>query len=171
MSYRNRFRVGEPPLGASKGYRVLHYLWTVVALHAAVHSLCSNDALPELLKDIKFGLVQVPRSPSSVLTLGEISKEFFIRFPDMIQDRHVVLNTLKDGYSEKGCDSDNMFFDCVHPEAALIGLLNYYKHYSAQADQDVELENPQRMQQIVQPVRSFHPSCILQLTFRGAGGS
>ena len=41
----------------------------------------------------------------------------------------------------------------VHPEAALMGLLNHYNHYSEQADQG---EDTQRTQQIVQLVRSFH---------------
>ena len=161
----------EQEAGGSRGVQVLRYLWTVVAWHAAVYTLCNNKALPELLKDIEIGFIQMPRSPSSVLTLPEISEEFFKRFPLMIRKRQVVLKTLERRYSEKRCHSDNMLFDFVHSEAALMGLLNYYKHYSAQAGQDVEFGDPQRMQQIVQPVRSFHPSCILLLTFRGAGGS
>ena len=161
----------QPEAGESKGNQVLRYLWTVVAWHAAVNTLCSDKALPKLLKDIEIGLVQVPRSPSSVPTLPEISDEFFIRFPDMIRDRQVVMETLESHYSEKRCHSDNMFFNFVHPEAALMGLVNYYMHYSAQAGQDVGFRDPQRMQQIVQPVRSSHLSCILLLTFRGAGGS
>ena len=75
-----------------------------------------------------------------------------------------VLEILERRCSEKGCHSD-MF---VHPEAALMGLLNHYNHYSEQADQDVDT---QRTQQIVQPVRSFYPSCLPKLTFRGGGGS
>ena len=153
------------------GAQVLRYLWTVVAWHSAVNTLCSNRVLPKLLKDIEIGLVQVPRSPSSALTLPEISEEFFKRFPHMIRKRQVVLKALESRYSEERSHSDNMFFDFIHSEAALMALLNHYKHYSAQAGQDVGFGDPQRMQQIVQPVRSFHPSCILLLTFRGAGGS
>ena len=153
------------------GAQVLRYLWTVVAWHAAVNTLCGNRVLPKLLKDIEIGLVQVPRSPSSALTLPEISEEFFKRLPHMIRKRQVVLKALESRYSEERCHSDNMFFDFIHSEAALMALLNHYKHYSAQAGQDVGFGDPQRMQQIVQPVRSFNPSCILLLTFRGAGGS
>ena len=130
----------QPEAGESKGNQVLRYLWTVVAWHAAVNTLCSDKALPKLLKDIEIGLVQVPRAPSSVPTLPEISDEFFIRFPDMIRDRQVVMETLESRYSEKRC---NIFFDFVHPEAALMGLVNYYMHYSAQAGQDVGFRDPQ----------------------------
>ncbi|KIM55278.1 hypothetical protein SCLCIDRAFT_52854, partial [Scleroderma citrinum Foug A] len=126
----------ELEVGGSTGAQVLRYLWTVVTWHEAVYTLCNNKALPKLLKDIEIGLVQVPRSPSSVLTLPEISKEFFKRFPFMIL------------YLEKRCHSD-MFFDFVHSEAVLMGLLNYYKHYSVQAGQDVGFGDPQRMQQIL----------------------
>ncbi|KIM55298.1 hypothetical protein SCLCIDRAFT_307910 [Scleroderma citrinum Foug A] len=141
----------ELEAGGSTGVRVLRYLWTVVAWHAAVYTLCNNKALPELLKDIEIDLIQMPRSPSSVLTLPEISEEFFKRFPLMIRKRQVVLKTLERPYSKKRCHSDNMLFDFVHSEAALMGLLNYYKHHSAQAGQDVEFWE-QRMQQIVQPL-------------------
>ena len=113
------------------------------------------------------------RPGASVPTLPEISEEFFKRFLPMIRKRQVVLKTLESRYSKKKkrCHSDNMFFDFVHSETVLMGLLNYYKHYSAQAGQGVGFGDPQRMQQIVQPVRSFRPSCILLLAFRGAGRS
>ena len=62
--------------------------------------------------------------------------------------------------------SDDMFCDFVHPEAALMGLLNYYS--AVEPDQDVELWDAQIMQQVVQPVRSFH-LCTPKLTFRGGG--
>ncbi|KIM61445.1 hypothetical protein SCLCIDRAFT_1215887 [Scleroderma citrinum Foug A] len=148
LYYRDYDELAElqPEVGESKGNQVLRYLWTVVAWHAAVNTipptntLCNDKALPKLLKDIEIGLVQVPQSPSSVPTLPEISDEFFIRFPDMIQDRQVVLETLESRYSEKRCHSDNMFFDFVHPEAALM------------AGQDVGFGDPQRMQWIVQPL-------------------
>ena len=65
------------------------------------NTLCNDKALPKLLKDIEIGLVQVPQSPSSVPTLPEISDEFFIRFPDMIQDRQVVLETRESLFRKK----------------------------------------------------------------------
>ena len=138
--------------------------------HATVNTLCNDETLPELLKNIDIGLVEVPPSPTSVLTLREISDEFFTRFPDRMRDHQAVLETLEIHYLKKSRSHNNpdMFFGCVHAEAMLMGLLNYY---SAHAGQDVEIQDPQRMQQIVQPVRSFHPSRILKLTFRGGGRS
>ena len=87
-----------------------------------------------------------------------------------MRDHRVALETLESHYSGKGCRPD-MFFDFVHPEAALMALLNYCNGYSAQAGQEVEFGDPQTMQQIVQRVRSFHPSCIVKLTLREGGGS
>ncbi|KIM59173.1 hypothetical protein SCLCIDRAFT_1031603 [Scleroderma citrinum Foug A] len=139
-----------PELGESKGDRVLRYLRTVVAWHAAMNALCNNEALPKLLRNMEIDLVYIPESPSSALTLREISDEFFIRFPAMMRDH---LETLASRYSEKGCHSDNMFIDFVHPEAALMGLLNHYNQYSAQAGHDVGFWGAQRMQQVVQPRR------------------
>ena len=135
-----------------------------------MNALCNNEALPKLLRNMEIDLVYIPESPSSALTLREISDEFFIRFPAMMRDHQVVLETLASRYSEKGCHSDDMFIDFVHPEAALMSLLNHYNQYSAQAGHDVGFWGAQRMQQVVQPVCSFHPSCILKLTFRGGGG-
>ncbi|KIM51598.1 hypothetical protein SCLCIDRAFT_33316 [Scleroderma citrinum Foug A] len=113
-----------------------------------------NKSLPDLLRNIEIALVEVPRSPPSVLTLGEISDEFFIRFPDMIRNREIVLETLEWRCSDKRRHSDNnpdMFFGCIHAEAMLMGLLNYYNCYSAHAGQGVGIQNPQIMQHIVQP--------------------
>ena len=81
----------------------------------------------------------------------------------MMSKRQVVLETLKSRHSD-------IFFDFVHPEAALMGLMNHYRRYSAQAGQDVGFWDAQRMQQIVQPVRSIRP-CIPKLTFRAGGRS
>jgi len=83
-----------------------------------------------------------------------------------MRDRQVVLETLESRYTEKR-HSDNMFFGFVHPEATLMGLLN---HFTVQAGPNVGFLDAQ-MQQIVQPVGSFHSSCIPKLTFRGGGGS
>jgi len=84
----------------------------------------------------------------------------------MMEDHQAVLKTLESRYSEK-----NMFSGFVHPEAALMGLLNHYICYPAQAGQDGGFSDAHRMQPIVQPVCSLHPLCIPKLTFRGGGGS
>jgi len=164
----------QPEPGESKGDQVLRYLRTVVAWHAAIYALCSNEALPGLLKNIEIGLIEVPSSPPEILTQGEISAEFFRRFPVMVPVRQEVDEILKSRYSDnrrRFDNNSNVFFGCVHAEATLMGLLNYYSRYSAHAGQDVGIENPQGMQRIVEPVCFFHLFCILKLTFRGGGGS
>ena len=69
--------------------------------HATVNTLCNDETLPELLKNIDIGLVEVPPSPTSVLTLREISDEFFTRFPDRMRDHQAVLETLEIHYLKK----------------------------------------------------------------------
>jgi len=85
------------------------------------------------------------------MTLPEISDEFFVRFPQMMESHKDVVETLAD----HGSDT---FPGCVHAEAILMGLLNYCSHYSAHASQGVGVQNLWIMQQVVQPVRSF---CLL----------
>ncbi|KIM66949.1 hypothetical protein SCLCIDRAFT_264588 [Scleroderma citrinum Foug A] len=75
------------------------------------------------------------------MTLPEISDEFFVRFPQTMKS-HKLVKTLADRASDA-------FPGCVHAEATLMGLLNYY---SAHASQDAGVQNPWIMQQIVQPV-------------------
>ena len=141
-----RFEPGE-----RKGPRVLRYLERVVAWHKAVDTLCSNKITPGLLKNIVIGVIEVPRFLSSAMTLPEICDEFFVRFPHMMDYYEPVVKTL----ANHGSDA---FLGCVHAEATLMGILNYYGHYSAHAGQDAGIQNPWTMQQVVQPVRSFRLS-------------
>lgn len=46
-----------------------------------------------------------------------------------------------------------------------MGLLNYYSPHAGQGG----IQGLQGFRQIFRPVRSFHPSCIFNLTFRGGG--
>jgi len=132
----------------NKGERVLRYLKRVVAWHAAVDTLCNHKTTPRLLKNIVVGVIEVPRFLSSVMTLPEISDEFFVRFPQKVKSHEDVVETLADHCSDT-------FPGCVHAEATLMGLLNYCSHYLAHASQDVEIQNPEMMRQFVQPVCSF----------------
>ena len=133
--------------GEGRGERVFRCLTRVVAWHTAVHALCNNRKTCRLLKNIVVGVIEVPHSLSSVMTLPEISDEFFVQFPQTMKS-HKLVKTLADRASDA-------FPGCVHAEATLMGILNYY---SAHASQDAGVQNPWIMQQIVQPVRSFCPS-------------
>jgi len=96
-------------------------------------------------------VIEVLRFLSSAMTLPEICDEFFVQFPHMMEHHEPVVMTLAD----HGSDA---FLGCVHAEATFMDILNYYGHYSAHASQDVGIQNPRTMQQVVQPVRSFRPS-------------
>ncbi|KAL4062198.1 hypothetical protein J3A83DRAFT_2417583 [Scleroderma citrinum] len=130
--------------GESKGEQIYRYLKTVVAEHAAVDYLCTVP-LPELLNNIEIGLIEVPRSPSSVLTRREITEEFFVRYPHMTEDRQDVVEALEAHYSDT-------FSDCVHAEATLMGLVNYYNHDLVHEIHSTGIKNQDMVRRIIQPV-------------------
>ena len=141
----------RPEPGERKGGRVFRYLERVIAWHEAVDTLCNNKTTPGLLKNIVIDVIEVPRFLSSATTLPEICGEFFVRFPRMMEHYEHAVKAL----TNHGSDA---FPGCVHAEATLMGILNYYGHYSAHASQDAGIQNPRTMQQVAQPVRSFRPS-------------
>ncbi|KAL4074782.1 hypothetical protein V8B97DRAFT_1868240 [Scleroderma yunnanense] len=134
----------ELELGESKGEQVYRYLESVIAWQAALNYL-STPSLLKLLKTIEIGLIEVPRSPSSVLTLHEIVDEFFLRYPHMIEDRQDVVEALETHYSDT-------FSGCIHASATLMGLVGYYGDNLMHKSHDVGIENPEVMQWIVQPM-------------------
>lgn len=59
--------------------------------------------------------------------------------------REDVLKVLKARHSDT-------FTGCVHAEATLMGLVNYYGHESMYASQGAPVENAWRMRKFIQPV-------------------
>ena len=113
-----------------------------------MNDLCLNPALPELLNNLAIGLVEVPPSPFSVLSLEQITHEFISRFPDMQDSGPTVSKVIQDKYKDK-------FSGCVHAEATLMGLLNYYHPDSTLTSYAFgeEVKDPESLKQLIQPVR------------------
>lgn len=79
---------------------ILRYLKRAVAWHAALDTLCSNKTLPEFLKNIVIGVVEIPSFLCSVMTLPETSDEFFVWFLHMMERRDHVVKALADHSSD-----------------------------------------------------------------------
>ena len=138
----------------------------VTAWHSAANDLCLNPALPELLNSPAIGLIEVPPSPFSVLSPEEITHELISRFPDMQESSSTVSKVIQDKYQDS-------FSGCVHAEATLMGLLNYYHLDSTLTSYPFggEVENPEMLKQLIQLVR-FPCSLIFRLpTYKRDGRS
>ncbi|KAF8414845.1 hypothetical protein L210DRAFT_852298 [Boletus edulis BED1] len=138
--------VQEP--GETQGQQVYRYLRTIVAWHTAVRSLTEDAAIAQVLRNLQIGLVEVPPSSSTVLTLPQVSEALLARFPDMRKfGEDDLLTTLTTRYSNK-------FTGCVHAEAALMGLVNYYGAQLTRTGQgaETEIENAQQLRDLIQPV-------------------
>lgn len=135
--------------GESKGQQVYRYLKTVVAWHSAVFHLTNDARVPKLLESVEIGIVEVPPSPSSVLSVTQVSEALFARFPYMTEFSEKVQLELTKRHSDK-------FGGRVHAEAALMGLVNYYAYETTYRNRSAAVTDEEHMRNIVQPVR-----CIL----------
>lgn len=117
-----------------------------------MHRLSKDAILPELLKNLEIGLVEVSPSPSSTLSLGDILDAFLARYPNLADRREDISEVSRAHYPDT-------FSGCIHAETALMGLVNYYGHESTDANQGPPVKNAQRMRDIIQSVRVSY-SCV-----------